>query len=202
MITGMAGRRSEARPPQTAVARERRLHAEQVRGHRFVAGWGPKRSATVVPAPLRYWQYRPPTPVAIGFTVLVVALWVAGFGWVGGWSGARDELPLALAVGVIVLLLNVGRITVSDHALSFDAAGTRPAPVDVIPLVLVREVRLGPAPEDWPEPKRRGGWWPGRSRVVVRHLAGEGDGERALALRVRDPEAFAAALGLPLQHER
>jgi hypothetical protein len=199
MITRMAGRRSEARPPDTAVTRERRLHAEQVRGHRFVAGWGPKRSAAVTPAPLRYWQYRSPTPVAFAFTVLVVALWVAGFGWADGWAGVRGELPLALVLGLGVLLVHIVRITVSDHALSLDVAGTRAAPVDVVPLVLVREVRLGRTPEDWPEPKRWGGWWPGRSRVVVRHLAGEGDGERSLELWVRDPEAFAAALGTTLQ---
>ncbi|WP_142026285.1 hypothetical protein [Blastococcus colisei] len=194
----MAGRRSGTRPPQATVARERRLHVEQTRAFRFVVGWGPKRSATVVPSPLRYWQYRPAGPTAIGFVVLVVGLWLGAFAWVGGWPEVRGELPLALAAGITVLVLSTGRFTVSAHGMSFDVAATRPDPTRVLPLLLVREARVGRPPEGWPTPKRRGGWWPGRTRVAVRHLAeGEGD-EQAFTLWVRDPEAFSAALGVPL----
>lgn len=179
------------------MARERRLHVEQVRGHRFVAGWGPKRSATVIPAPLRYWQYRPPGPVALAFVAAVVAAWLGVFGWVGGRTAVLDELPLAVVAGIVVLVLSTGRLTVSDHGMSFDVAGARTDPSRVVPLVLVRDVVSGRPPDDWPAAKRRGGWWPGRARVAVRHL-GEDDGERALTLWVRDPDAFAAALGCPL----
>lgn len=199
MIADVAGRRSSTRPPQATVARERRLHVEQTRGHRFVVAWGQKRSATVAPAPLRYWQYRPAGLTAIAFVVLVVALWLGAFGWLGGWVEVRGELPLALTAGIAVLVLSTGRFTVSAHGMSFDVAATRPDPARVLPLALVREARVGRAPEGWPKPKGRGGWWPGRTRVTVRHLAdGEGQGDQAFALWVRDPEAFAAALGVPL----
>ncbi|MGY1828643.1 MULTISPECIES: hypothetical protein [unclassified Blastococcus] len=193
----MAGRqRNRARPPRAAAERARRLHAEQVRGHRFVAGWGPKRSATVVPAPLRYWQYRPGGPYAAGAAVLVVVLWLGLFGWLAGSDAVRDELPLALVAGIAVYVLNARRVTVTDHGLSFDVAGSRTDPAAVIPSTLVQAVHVGRAPADWPRPEKRGGWLPGRSRVAVRYL--DDDGERALSLWVRDPAAFADSLGVPL----
>ncbi|MGY2004957.1 hypothetical protein [Blastococcus sp. SYSU DS1024] len=193
----MPGRqRNRSQPPRAAADRARRLHVEQVRGHRFVAGWGPKRSATVVPAPLRYWQYRPGGPFAAGAAALVVVLWLGLFGWVGGWPAVRAELPLALLAGLAVYLLNTRRVTVSDHGLSFDVAGSRTEPRAVVPSALVQEVRVGPAPADWPRPEKRGGWWPGRTRVAVRYLGD--DGEQSLTLWVRDPAAFADALGAPL----
>jgi hypothetical protein len=198
MIAGMTGRRGGARPAEATVARQRRLHGEQTRGYRFVAGWGPRRSATVIPAPLRYWQYRPAGPAAIGFVVFVVAAWLGVFGWVGGWPEVRGELPLALTAGIVVLLLSTTRTTVSDHGLSFDVAGTRIDLARVVPLVLVREVVLGPPPAGWPKAKRRGGRWPGRTRMSVRFLADDRDDEQAITFWVRDPEEFAAALGHPL----
>ncbi len=81
--------------------------------------------------------------------------------------------------------------------MSFDVAGSRTDPSRVVPLVLVRAVHVGRPPEDWPTPKDRGGWWPGRTRVSVRFRADDGDGEQAVTLWVRDPDAFAAALGHP-----
>ncbi len=195
----MAGRgRGGPDAARAAVARERRLHAEQVRAYRFVAGWGPKRSTTTVPAPLRHWEYRPPGPVAVAFTLAVVGVWLAFFGWGGSWPAVRDELPLALAAGAVVLLLSSSRTTVSDRGLSLDVAGTRSDPSRVIPLVQVREVRRGRPPEGWPPPERRGGWWPGRTRVAVLHRSDDGTADQALTLWVRDPDAFARALGRPL----
>lgn len=197
MIAAMPGReRNRSRPPRAAADRERRLHAEQVRGHRFVAGWGPKRTATVVPAPLRYWQYRPGGLLALALAVAVVVVWVALFAWLGGESAAREELPLALVAGVVVYAVNTRRTTVSEHGLSFDVAGSRTDPSAVIPSVLVQAVRTGRPPADWPQPEKRGGWWPGRSRVAIRHLTD--DGEQALTLWARDPDALADALGVPL----
>ncbi len=64
--------------------------------------------------------------------------------------------------------------------------------------MLVEDVVLAPAPADWPRAKRRGGWWPGRRRVVVRHLAADGERDRAFTVWVRDPEAFGEALDRPL----
>jgi hypothetical protein len=167
-----------------------------VRGHRFVAGWGTKRTATVVPAPLRYWQYRPGSLAALAVSVVLVVVWVGLFAWRGGWISGRGELPLALLAGLLIYVTSTGRVTVSDTGLSFDTAGRPTEPDAVIPSVAVRSVRSGPAPTDWPGPRRRGGWWPGRTRVAVRHLAD--DGEQAVTLWVRDPDAFADALGVPL----
>ena len=178
------------------MAREQRQHVEQVRGHRFVAGWGTRRSTTVVPAPLRYWQYRPGGPLAGAAAVAVIALWLALFGWTAGWPAAREELPLALAAGIALYALSTGRVTVSDHGVSFDVAGRRTDESTVLPSVLVREVRTGGAPAEWPSPKRRGGWWPGRTRVAVRYLAD--GGEQSVTFWARDPAAFAEALGVPL----
>ncbi|NEK86673.1 hypothetical protein GCU60_13050 [Blastococcus saxobsidens] len=193
----MAAReRNRSRPPQAAVDRARRLHVEQVRGHRFLVGWGPKRSATVVPAPLRYWQYRSAGPVALAVAVAVVAVWVGLFAWRGGWAAAQDELVLAVPAGLAVFLVNTRRLTVSDHGVSFDVAGTRTDPAAVVPSALVQAVRTGPAPADWPKPRKRGAWWPGRTRVVVRHLTD--DGEQSFTFWARDADAFADAVGVPL----
>jgi hypothetical protein len=183
---------------QARAVREREQHLEQIRGYRFLAGRGPKPSATVRPAPLRYWQYDVPGRTAVLFVLVVVAVWLGVFGWAGGWSSLRGEAPLALGLGAVVLLLSICRFTVSDHGLSSDVAGTRTAPAGVVPLVLVREVRLGDAPAHWPEPARQGGRWPGRQRVAVRHLAEDGRTEKAFTHWVRDPEAFATAVDRPL----
>jgi hypothetical protein len=180
---------------QVRAARERELHLGQIRGHRFLAGRGPKPSATVTPVPLRYWQYDGPRPPAIAFVVVIVAAWLGVFGWVGGASAMREEAPLALALGLAVLVLNIARLTVSDHGLSTDVAGTRTPPSRIVPLGLVRDVRLGEPPAGWPRPTRRGGRWPGRTRVAVRYLAEDGETEKAFTHWVRDPQAFGAAMG-------
>jgi hypothetical protein len=187
--------RGEQGPPSTRVVQERDRHLEQTRGYRFVAGRGPKPSATVRPAPLRYWQYDVPSRTAVLFVLVVVGVWLGLFGWVGGWSSFRDEAPLAIGLGLIVLLLSICRYTVSDHGLSMDVAGSRTSPSNVVPLMLIRDVRLGDAPADWPKAARQGGRWPGRQRVAVRHLAEDGRTEKAFTHWVRDPDEFAAALG-------
>jgi hypothetical protein len=198
MIAAVPGReRKRSRPPRAAVDRARRLHLEQVRGYRFLVGWGPRRSATVVPAPLRYWQYRPAGLAAAGLAVGVVAAWLGLFAWRVGWSAAvRDELFLALLAALAVYAVNTRRITVSDHGLSFDVAGTRTDPAAVVATATVRSVRTGRPPADWPAATKRGGWWPGRTRVAVRHLSD--DGEQAFTFWARNPDAFADALGMTL----
>lgn len=180
------------------AARERDLHQAQVRAYGFFAGRGPRSRATSVPAPLRYWQYDLPRLVPVAFIAVVVAAWLAVFGWGGGRAALLDEAPLALGLGVLVLLCNVGRLTVSDHGMSLEVGATRTPPSGVVPLVLVREVRVGHPPDGWPRAARRGGWLPGRTRVAVRHLSEDGASERAVTRWVRDPEEFAAAVGVPL----
>ena len=97
-----------------------------------------------------------------------------------------------------MLLLNVCRFTVSDHGLSLDVGATRTPPSDVVPLVLVREVRVGRPPAGWPRGRAPRRLVAGPHRVVVRHLADDGATEQAFTHWVRDPEAFAEALGVPL----
>jgi len=181
------------------AARERELHLAQIRAYGFFAGRGPKSRATSVPAPLRYWQYDLPRPVPVLFTVAVVTIWLAVFGWGGGRTALVDEAPLALGLGLLVLLCNVGRFTVSDHGMSLDVGATRTPEAGVVPLVLVREIRVGHAPDGWPRARRRGGRLPGRTRVAVRYLADDGKTEEAVTRWVRDPEALARALDRPLR---
>ena len=180
------------------AAKERDLHQRQLRGYGFLAGRGPRSSATVVPAPLRYWQYDPPRPVPIAVVVGIVAAWLGVYAWGGGWPAVTDEAPLALGLGALVLAANIGRFTVSDHGLSADIPAARTNPASIVPLVLVREVVVGVPPATWPTAARKGGWLPGRTRVAVRHLGDDGT-ERAFTRWVRDPAAFAEALDQPLR---
>jgi hypothetical protein len=180
--------------------RERDRHAAQVGSYGFFPGRGPRRSATVVPAPLLYWQYNPARVWLVLSAVLFVVLWLGLFAWTGGWAAAGGEVPIALVVGVAVVVLSTARLTVSDSGLSTDVAGLRrTSSLHVVARSAVQEVRHGTPPEGWPKGKRRGGWWPGRTRVAVRHLAADGTTEQAFTAWVRDPEAFAEALGAPLR---
>ncbi len=181
------------RDPAADWAGQRRQHVEQVGAHRFVAGWGPRRSATVLPAPLRYWQYEAPGPGALALAAVLAAGWVAYFAWGGGWTDARSEVPFALGLAAVVLVLNTRRTTVSDHGLSTHTAGTRPDPAEVVTHRQVLDVRIG-RPQDPRAAQRRGRWWPGRTRVTVRYAGDDGE-ERELTLWARDPEAFGEALG-------
>lgn len=188
--------RERGRP--AAAAEARALHQRQLRGYGFLAGRGPRRSAAVTPGPLRYWQYDPPRPVPVVVVLGIVAVWLGVFAWGGGRTAVVDEAPLALGAGLLVLALNVGRLTVSEHGLSADIPATRTRPESIVPLVVVREVRAGDPPRDWPPAARRGGWLPGRTRVAVRFLTDDGATEQAFTRWVRDPAAFAVALGRPL----
>ncbi|MGY1820972.1 hypothetical protein [Geodermatophilus sp. SYSU D00079] len=194
----MAGRRRERdETPVVRALREQERHATQVAAYGFFPARGPRRSATVTPAPLHYWQYDPPRPWLLLTAALFVAAWLALFAWTGGTSAVLGELPLALVLGGAVVVLSTARLTVSDSGLSFDVAGLRrTSSLHVVPRSLVREVRRGTPPEGWPKARSRGGWWPGRTRVAVRHLAGGED--KAFTVWVRDPAAFAGALGVPL----
>jgi hypothetical protein len=198
----MAGRarRGDGEPLTVRAARDRARHVSQVTSYGFFPRRGPKRSATVVPAPLRYWQYDPPRAFVTAGVVVLVAAWLAYLGARDGGAAAVREVPVAVVLGVAVLVFSTGRFTVSDVGLSTDISGLRQtSSFGVVPLALVREVVPGPPPAGWPRARRRGGWWPGRSRVSVRHLADDGRTDRAFTLWVRDPEAFADALGHPVE---
>ena len=197
----MAGRarREHDEPPAVRAARDRERHITQVTSYGFFARRGPKRSVTVTPAPLRYWQYDPARPWLVALVVLAVAAWLGLIAWWRGGAAVAEEAPLAVGLGVAVLVLSTGRLTVSDHGLSTDIAGLRQtSSFGVVTRGLLREMRRGNPPADWPKAKSRGGWWPGRTKVAVRHLAPDGETDRAFTVWVRDPEAFADALDLPL----
>jgi hypothetical protein len=111
----------------------------------------------------------------------------------------RDEIPLAVVLAVVVLLFSTARLTVTDAGLSTDIAGLRQSSsFGIVSLALVQEVVRGRPSAGWPRARRRGGGWPGRTRVSVRHLAPDATTERAFTVWVRNPEAFADALGRPL----
>jgi hypothetical protein len=192
-------RRDQGEPLVVRAARDRERHISQVTSYGFFARRGPKRSVTVVPTPLRYWQYNAASPLIGALTVLAVAAWLGFLGWRDGSAAVTAELPLALAMAALVLAGSTGRFTVSDHGVSTDIAGLRQtSSFGVVPRVLVTDVVAGRAPADWPRAKRRGGWWPGRRRVSVRHLGGDALTEQAFTVWVRDPAAFADALDRPL----
>jgi hypothetical protein len=200
-MTGMPSRsrREQGEPLVVRAARDRERHVSQVTSYGFFARRGPKRSVTVVPAPLRYWQYDAAGPAVVALTVIAVAAWLGFLGWRDGGAAVADELPLVLVLAALVLVGATGRLTVSDAGVSTDIAGLRQtSSFRIVPLVLVTDVVLGAAPADRPTPKRRGGWWPGRRRVTVRHLDADAITEKAFTAWVRDPAAFADALGRPL----
>jgi hypothetical protein len=181
------------------AARERERHLAQVGSLGFLFPRRPRRSVTVTPAPLRYWQFDAARWLVVVLVLGAAAVWLVYLGRRDGGAAATGELPLVVVLAVLVIVGSTGRLTVSDAALSTDIAGLRrPSSFGVVPLALVREVVLGPPPADWPRPRRRGGWWPGRTRVAVRHLAADTVTDRALTVWVRDPEAFADALDHPL----
>ena len=192
-------RRENDEPLVVRAAVDRERHVTQVTSYGYLARRGPKRHVTVTPRPLRYWQYDPARPWVLGVTVLAVVVWLAFLGWRDGGAAAAGEAPLAIGLAVVVLLGATGRFTIGDHAVSTDIAGLRQvSSFGVVPLVLVSEVVEGRAPQGWPAPKARGGWWPGRRRVSVRHLDDDGVTEKAFTVWVRDPAAVADALGRPL----
>jgi hypothetical protein len=192
-------RRDDGEPLIVRAAIDRERHVSQVTSYGYVARRGPKRHVTVTPRPLRYWQYDPARPWVFAVTVLAVGVWLGFLDWRDGGSAAADEAPLAIALAVVVLLGATARFTIGDHAVSTDIAGLRQtSSFHVVPLVLVREVVTGRAPEGWPKARRLGGWWPGRQRIAVRHLDLDAETEKAFTVWVRDPAAVAEALGRPL----
>ena len=193
------GRRGSEEPLAVRAARERERHLAAVAAFGFLSPRRPRRSVTVTPAPLRYWQFDAARWLVVVLVLGAAAVWLVYLGRRDGGAAVTGELPLVVVLAVLVIVGSTGRLTVSDAALSTDIAGLRrSSSFGVVPLALVREVVLGAPPADWPRARRRGGWWPGRTRVAVRHLAADTVTDRALTVWVRDPEAFADALDRPL----
>ena len=193
-------RRENGEPLIVQAARAREEHVTQVTSYGYLARRGPKRSVTVTPRPLRWWQYDLASPTVIALTVLAVAAWLGFLGWREGGAASAGEAPLAIGLGLFVLLVSTGRFTVSDRAVSTDIAGLRQtSSFGIVPLVLVQEVVSGRPPAGWPRPRHRGGWWPGRRRISVRHLDMDAETEKSFTVWVRDPAAVAEALGRPLR---
>jgi hypothetical protein len=184
------------------AARERERHLAQVGSFGFLFPRRARGTVTVTPAPLRYWQYDVARWVVVVLVLGAAAVWLGYLGRRDGAAAATGELPLVVVLALLVLAGSTGRLTVSDSGLSTDIAGLRrTSSFGLVPLALVRDVVRGVPPADWPRARRRGGWWPGRTRVAVRHLAADAETDRALTVWVRDPEAFADALDHPLEPE-
>jgi hypothetical protein len=192
-------RRGSEEPLAVRAARERERHLAGVAAFGFLSPRRPRRTVTVTPAPLRYWQFDAARWIVVVLVLVAAAVWLVVIGTRDGADAVTGELPLVVVVVVLVILGSTGRLTVSYAGLSTDIAGLRRASsFGVVPLALVRDVVRGAPPADWPRARRRGGWWPGRTRVAVRHLAADAEADRALTVWVRDPEAFADALDHPL----
>lgn len=197
-VTGRA-RRGHEDPLPVRAARDRERHITQVGAYGFFAPRRPRRTVTVTPPPLRYWQYDVARWWVVTLVVVGAAAWLGFLAWRDGAPAMTAEIPVVVAVALLVVVFSSGRLTVSDVAVSTDIAGLRrTSSFGIVPLALVRDVVAGAAPGDWARVRRRGGWWPGRSRVAVRHLASDGQTERAFTVWVRDRAAFADALGHPL----
>jgi hypothetical protein len=200
----VAGRtRRGEEPLAVRAARERERHLAGVAAFGFLFPRRPRRTVTVTPAPLRYWQFDAARWLVVVLVLGAAAVWLVAIGARNGGAAVSDEVPLVVVLAVLVIAGSTGRLTVSDAGLSTDIAGLRrSSSFGLVPLALVRDVVLGAPPADWPRARRRGGWWPGRTRVAVRHLGADAVTDRALTVWVRDPEAFADALGHPLRPDR
>src|SRR6185312_13833606 len=133
---GVAGRmRRGEEPLAVRAARERERHLAGVAAFGFFLPRRPRRSVTVTPAPLRYWQFDAARWVVVVLVVVAAAVWLVVIGARDGASAGTRELPLVVVLAVLVVLGSTGRLTVSDTALSTDIAGLRrPSSFGVVPL--------------------------------------------------------------------
>jgi len=176
---------------------DRDAHLRQVNSFSFVVPSRPKRSATKMPAALRFAQHLPASRTVRALLLLAAPAYAAV--QLAQGAGTGRAIAFAVLLAVVILAVSTYRVTISNHGISFDIAGLRQvSSFGFVPLHAVRDVRLGPSPEDWPKARLKGGWWPGRRRVNVRHLDQDAT-PRAFHVWVSDPEAFGTAmLGRPL----
>ncbi len=156
-----------------------------------------KRSATKMPAALRYAQHLPAGRLVWG--LLAVAAPAYAVLQISQGEATGRAIGFALLLTLVILLVSTYRVTVGNHGISFDIAGLRQvSSFGFVPLYAIREAAVGRLPADWPKARRKGGWWPGRRRVNVLHLDEHGTGE-AFHVWVGDPDAFGTALlGRPM----
>lgn len=196
------GRSAAADPAQhrRRWSSAREAHLAQIAAFTFLSPSRPRRSATKLPAALRYAAHLP-AGRAVRILLLIA---VPAYAAVQVWQGAAlaSALVLAALLAVVILALSTYRVSVGNHGISFDIAGLRQASsFGFVPLHAVREVRVGPLPQDWSRAPVRGSWWPGRARVNVLHADQDGV-PRAFHLWVSDPDGFGTALlGRPFSQQ-
>ncbi len=167
-------------------------HLRQINSYSFVVPSRLKRSATKLPAPLRYAQHVPASRL-VRLLLLVAAPAYAAL-QISQGSGASRAIGFALLLATVIFAASTFRLTVGSHGISFDIAGIRQvSSFGFVPLYAVRDARGGTAPADWPKARLKGGWWPGRRRVSVLHVD-EAGAPRAFQVWVSDPEAFSVAV--------
>jgi len=176
---------------------ERDAHLRQINAFTFLFPGRLKRSATKMPAALRYAEHLP----ASRTVRVMLGLAAPGYAALELARGAATGRAISLAVllGGVLLAVSTYRLTVGNHGMSLDIAGLRQvSSFGFVPLLAVREARLGRHPEDWPKTRLKGGWWPRRRRVNVLHTD-EAGAPKAFYVWVSDPTAFGTALlGRPM----
>jgi len=182
---------------QNRWASERDAHLRQINAFSFLIPGRLKRSATKMPAALRYAEHLP-----AGRTVRVMlGLAAPGYAALELTQGVATGRAIGLAVLLAAVLFAVStyRLTVGNHGMSLDIAGLRQvSSFGFVPLFAVREARFGRRPEDWPKARLKGGWWPRRRRVNILHTDETG-APKAFHVWVSDPTAFGTALlGRPM----
>ncbi len=156
-----------------------------------------KRSATRRPAALRYAEHLPASRTVRILLGLAVPAYVA--------LQLSQDVPLGRAallgvlLALVIFVVSTYRLTVGNAGISFDIPGLRQgSSFGFVPLYAIRAARLGRPPQDWPQARLKGGWWPGRHQVSVLHHDDAGT-MRAFCVWVSDPEAFGTALlGRPM----
>lgn len=191
------GRLSANDPDRRRWSSERDAHLRQVNSFSFLFPGRLKRSATKMPAALRYAQHLP-----AGRTVRVLLALAAP-----AYAGLQlsQDVPVgrailfAVLVAVMIFVVSAYRLTVGNHGISFDIAGLRQvSSFGFVPMYAIRQARTGQPPQDWPKTRPKGGWWPRRRRVNVLHV-NEHAAPQAFHVWVSDPDAFARALlGRPM----
>lgn len=159
-----------------------------------------KRSATKMPAPLRYTQHVPASRTVRA--LLAVAAPAYAVLEMSRGTEAGTAIGVAVLLAAVIFAASTFRLTVGSFGLSFDIAGLRQvSSFGFVPLYAIREARIGTAPAHWPKSKLKGGWWPGRRRVSVLHV-NETGGLQAFQVWVSDAEAFGTAvLGRPMSDQ-
>jgi len=151
-----------------------------------------------MPAALRYAEHLPASRTVRALLALAGPAYV-------GLQLSQDvavgrAILLAVLLSLIILVVSTYRLTVGNAGISFDIPGLRQvSSFGFVPLHAIREARSGRPPEDWPQARLKGGWWPGRHRVSVLHADDTGSAARAFSVWVSDPDAFGTALmGRPM----